>query len=78
VTTFFDLTPRERDVARLVSRGLSCAQIASRLPNLRSRRGGTISRETVQNHVDRIAQRIGGEGRPRERIAAWMLEQKVA
>ena len=73
-----DLTPREREVAELVATGLTCQQIARRLPNLRSRRGGTITAETVQNHVERIAERIGGEGQPRWRVLRWVIAQHAA
>lgn len=78
MTLLKDLTPREREVAELLALGLTCAEIAKRLPNLRSRRGGTITRETVQNHVERIADRIGGTGAPRMRVVVWVLRQQAA
>jgi DNA-binding CsgD family transcriptional regulator len=73
-----DLSPREREVAELLAQGLTCSEIALRLPNLRSRRGGTITRETVQNHVERIADRIGGKGKPKSRVVHWVLSQRAA
>jgi predicted ATPase/DNA-binding NarL/FixJ family response regulator len=54
------LTPRERDVAALVARGLSNSQIAAAL---------VISARTVETHVQHIMDRLGVS--TRAQIAAW-------
>ena len=58
------LTPREREVAILVARGLSNPEIASRL---------VISRRTAQTHVQNILNRLGMTSRAE--IAAWAVER---
>lgn len=57
------LTPRELQVARHVTDGFSNQQIASRL---------TISRRTVETHVEHILAKLGFTGRAQ--IAAWFAE----
>ncbi|GGK88068.1 LuxR family transcriptional regulator [Sphaerisporangium melleum] len=54
------LTPREREVARLVAEGRSNKEIAARL---------VVSQRTAEGHVDRIMHKLGV--RSRTRIAAW-------
>jgi DNA-binding CsgD family transcriptional regulator/tetratricopeptide (TPR) repeat protein len=55
------LTPREREVAALVARGLTNLQVAEEL---------TISERTVEGHVERILGKLGF--RSRAQIAAWL------
>ena len=55
------LTPREREVAVLVARGLANLEIANAL---------TISERTVEGHVERILGKL--EFRSRSQIAAWV------
>jgi DNA-binding CsgD family transcriptional regulator len=55
------LTPREREVAALVARGLTNLQVADEL---------TISERTVEGHVERILGKLGF--RSRAQIAAWL------
>lgn len=55
------LTPREREVAALVARGLTNLQVAAEL---------TISERTVEGHVERILGKL--EFRSRAQIAAWL------
>jgi non-specific serine/threonine protein kinase len=57
------LTPREREVARLVARGLSNREIAAAL---------VITRRTAETHVDHILTKLGL--RTRAQIAAWAVE----
>jgi Predicted hydrolases or acyltransferases (alpha/beta hydrolase superfamily) len=54
------LTPRQREVAALVSQGLSNRQIAERL---------VITERSAESHVERIRARLGF--RSRAQIAAW-------
>jgi DNA-binding CsgD family transcriptional regulator len=56
-----DLTPREREVAALVARGLTNLQVAEEL---------TISERTVEGHVERILGKL--QFRSRGQIAAWL------
>jgi predicted ATPase/DNA-binding SARP family transcriptional activator/DNA-binding CsgD family transcriptional regulator len=58
------LTPREEEVAVLVSRGLTNRQIASEL---------TISEHTVATHVTKILKRLGLNSR--SRLSAWVAER---
>ena len=54
------LSPREREVARLVADGLSNREIAARL---------VISERTAQNHVQHILDKLGFANRAQ--VAAW-------
>lgn len=58
------LSPRERDVAALVARGLTNRQIAAQL---------SISERTVDGHVARILSRL--DFATRAQIAAWATRQ---
>jgi DNA-binding CsgD family transcriptional regulator len=58
------LTPREEEVAVLVSRGLTNRQIASEL---------SISEHTVATHIAKILKRLGLSSR--SRLAAWVAER---
>jgi predicted ATPase/DNA-binding SARP family transcriptional activator/DNA-binding CsgD family transcriptional regulator len=58
------LTPREEEVAVLVSRGLTNRQIASEL---------SISEHTVATHIAKILKRLGLSSR--SRLSAWMAER---
>jgi predicted ATPase/DNA-binding SARP family transcriptional activator/DNA-binding CsgD family transcriptional regulator len=60
------LTPREREVAALVSRGLTNRQVASELG---------ISERTAGNHVARILHKLGLKSRAQ--IAIWTTEHKL-
>jgi len=59
-----ELTPREEEVAVLVSRGLTNRQIASEL---------SISEHTVATHVAKILKRLGLSSR--SRLSAWVAER---
>ena len=59
-----ELTPREREVAMLVARGLTNRQIASRL---------VIAERTVDKHVGNILGKLGFASRAQ--VAAWTVEQ---
>ena len=58
------LTPREEEVAVLVSRGLTNRQIGSEL---------SISKHTVATHVAKILKRLGLSSR--SRLSAWVAER---
>ena len=58
------LTPREEEVAVLVSRGLTNRQIASEL---------FISEHTVATHIAKILKRLGLSSR--SRLSAWVAER---
>lgn len=60
------LTPRQREVAALVSEGLSNRQIAERL---------VITERSAESHVERIRARLGF--RSRAQIAAWHVTNAV-
>jgi DNA-binding CsgD family transcriptional regulator len=62
--TLAPLTPREEEVAILVSRGLTNRQIASEL---------FISEHTVATHVTRILKRLALSSR--SRLSAWVAER---
>jgi non-specific serine/threonine protein kinase len=57
------LTPREREVAALIARGLTNQQIADQL---------VIAKRTAANHVEHILAKLGF--RSRVQIAAWASE----
>lgn len=58
------LTARQREVAALVARGMTDKQIARELG---------IHRRTVEWHISDGASRIPGEGRPRMKLAVFVL-----
>ncbi|TFV73317.1 LuxR family transcriptional regulator [Blastococcus sp. CT_GayMR19] len=60
------LTPRQREVAALVARGLTDREIADRL---------VISPRTAESHVEQILTRLGF--RSRAEIAAWTAERAL-
>lgn len=60
------LTPREYEIAGLVSNGLTNQQIADSL---------FLSVRTVETHVDRILGKLGFHNRTR--LASWVREQDV-
>jgi predicted ATPase/DNA-binding NarL/FixJ family response regulator len=60
------LTPREREIAEFVSRGLSNPDIARQL---------VISARTVETHVQHILNKL--EFSSRAQIAVWVTEQKA-
>ena len=62
------LTVREREVASLLSAGLSHKKVASRL-------GLNVS--TVGVYVHNIAQRIPGSGSPTLKVAVWFLRHQT-
>ena len=62
--TLAPLTPREEEVAVLVSRGLTNRQIASEL---------SISEHTVATHIAKILKRLGLNSR--SRLSAWVAER---
>lgn len=55
------LTPREREVLKLIAKGCTNAEIAERL---------YISRHTVKNHVSNIYRKIGVDDRTQVAILA--------
>ena len=59
------LTPREHEIAGLVSNGLSNQEIADSL---------FLSVRTVETHVDRILGKLGFHNRTR--LASWVREQE--
>jgi DNA-binding NarL/FixJ family response regulator len=62
--TLAPLTPREEEVAVLVSRGLTNRQIASEL---------FISEHTVATHITKILKRLALSSR--SRLSAWVAER---
>ena len=61
------LTPREREIAALIARGLSNRAIAGEL---------VISQATVARHVANMLTKLGFSSRAR--IAAWVAGQRQA
>ena len=64
---FEGLTPRELDVARLLSQGKSNREIAEKL---------VLSERTVENHVGNILAKLGFDSRAQ--IAVWAVEKGLA
>ena len=64
---FGGLTSREREVARLISRGNSNREIAEAL---------VLSERTVENHVGNILTKLGFDSRAQ--IAVWTVENGLA
>jgi DNA-binding NarL/FixJ family response regulator len=60
------LSPREREVAELVTEGLSDQEISSRL---------VISRRTAESHVAHILLKLRFSSRVQ--VAAWMARQSA-
>src|SRR5205823_3382667 len=60
------LTPREREVALLVARGLTNRQIGDEL---------VISAATAERHVINIFNKLGFHSR--SQVAAWVVERKI-
>jgi DNA-binding CsgD family transcriptional regulator len=60
------LSPREREVALLIARGLTNRQIAKEL---------VISERTVTTHVDHILSKLGATSRTQ--VAAWIAGQQL-
>ena len=60
------LTPRQRDVVALITRGLSNRQIAERL---------VISERTADRHVSNILTKLGLA--TRSQISAWTSERRI-
>ena len=60
------LTPREREVALLVARGLTNSQVGDQL---------VISAATAERHVVNIFNKLGFHSR--SRLAVWAVEQKI-
>jgi DNA-binding CsgD family transcriptional regulator len=58
------LTPREREVAKLVAEGLSNREIAARL---------VVAQRTAEGHVENILSKLGFTSRAQ--VAAWMAGQ---
>lgn len=63
IRKFGGLTPREREVAALISQGTSNRAIAARF---------VLSERTVEKHVENIMSKLGFEARTQ--IAAWVVE----
>jgi DNA-binding CsgD family transcriptional regulator len=64
---FGGLTPRERDVARLLSQGKSNREIAEML---------VLSERTIENHVGNILTKLRFDSR--SQIAVWVVEKGLA
>src|SRR5206468_2626905 len=64
------LTPREREVAALIARGLTNSQIAEQL---------VLSVRTVERHIENIYAKIGAHGKAaRAAVTAFALHQRLA
>jgi DNA-binding CsgD family transcriptional regulator len=59
------LTPRERQVAELVSQGMSNSEIAAAL---------VIAQRTAEGHMERILSKLGFASRAQ--VAAWVIENR--
>lgn len=60
------LTPRQKQVAALVAKGMSYREIAPRLG---------MAPETVRTHIKQAAIRLGGDSRQRSRLTIWFFGQ---
>lgn len=80
--TLADLTPRQREIALLVGRGLAYGVIARSLSNLRRfSDGARVSPRTVRIHVHTIARLLPAsvEGStPYRRVMRWVLDEERA
>lgn len=75
--TLDDLTPRQREIARLVGQGLMYEEIAKRLRNMKRQRDPKVSTRTVQAHVTEIARKLPEDGRGTyRRVLFWVLDQE--
>lgn len=63
---FSELSVREKDVLRLIARGMTNHEIAQRL---------FISPHTVKNHVSHIYQKIGMDDRTK--VALWAIRTGI-
>lgn len=63
---FLQLSSREKDVLRLIARGMTNQEIAQRL---------FISPHTVKNHVSHIYQKIGMDDRTK--VALWAIRAGI-
>lgn len=71
-TVSVPLSPRQQEVALLVVRGLSNKAIAKALHTFdRTGKKKELSVKTVEAYLERICERLGGEGKPRVRIIRW-------
>jgi predicted ATPase/DNA-binding CsgD family transcriptional regulator/DNA-binding XRE family transcriptional regulator len=64
--TFEELSPREQEIARLITRGLSNPEIASAL---------VIARRTVDTHVNHILAKLNVH--TRAQVAGWVVERDL-
>jgi DNA-binding CsgD family transcriptional regulator len=62
-----ELTPRQREVGRLLAEGLRPNAIADRL---------NVSPRTVRQHISDAADRLPGPGRPQHRLLVHALTQR--
>ena len=63
------LTPREREIAALIARGFTYAEIGTQLE---------ISPRTVDTHVSSAAKKLGDDGKTaRIRVRDWWHRQKA-
>ena len=63
------LTDRQVEIAELVAAGKSTKAIARVLGR---------SPHTVKNHIERMAERIPGDGPPRAKIIRWYYSRQLA
>lgn len=70
-----DLSTREQLVAELCVEPLTMQEMATRLRRLDGK-AGTVGLRTVRQAIERLADRIGGDGRPRMRVAKWVNNQR--
>lgn len=59
------LTPRQREIAQLVARGLTNKEIA---------KVTGLSRRTVEDHIAEAANRIPGDTKPRHKLIVWFTD----